>query len=369
MKIDLDTIDRESFMVHGHLVNGETVYLIQPIHIGATWTRENLHQRSVVVNAEGEIISASFKKFHNWDEKPELDPIPASLKGAQLMEKLDGSTLIFSRYKGKTIIRTRGAVDASTQPLNGHEIEVLKQKYPKFMEMLEHSVTTHCSYVFEWTSPLNRIVIDYGAVPEMYLIAIIYHDAYSYANQAHLNQVAVGYDLKRPRLFSYDSIDEMKSAVEAFKGVEGLCVYYNDGQSIRKVKGAEYLFLHRAKSDVSSVEKMIDLYFSASETVGHNLTYTEFFDYLTKAFDYEIATMARGHASNIADGMKEVAAIISGMTAFVVPVRSLTRKDAAAKILQAYGQTNRASFVFQLYDGKTLGTDALKKLLYQVLKA
>lgn len=369
MKIDLDTIDRESFMVHGHLLNGETVYLIQPIHIGATWTRENLHQRSVVINAEGEIISASFKKFHNWDEKPELDPIPTSLKGAQLMEKLDGSTLIFSRYKGKTIIRTRGTVDASTQPLNGHEIAGLLSKYPRFENLLLSLETSLLSYVFEWTSPLNRIVIDYGAESDIALIGIISHDDYSYDTQAELDTWATFMGLKRPRLFSYDSIDEMKSAVEAFKGVEGLCVYYNGGQSIRKVKGAEYLFLHRAKSDVSSIEKMIDLYFSASETVGHNLTYTEFFDYLTKAFDYEIATMARGHASNIADGMKEVAAIISGMTAFVVPVRSLPRKDAAAKILQAYGQTNRASFVFQLYDGKTLGTDALKKLLYQVLKA
>ena len=369
MKIDLDTIDRESFMVHGHLLNGETVYLIQPIHIGATWTRENLHQRSVVINAEGEIISASFKKFHNWDEKPELDPIPASLKGAQLMEKLDGSTLIFSRYKGKTIIRTRGTVDASTQPLNGHEIDVLKQKYAKFVTFLEATPTCPTSYLFEWTSPLNRIVINYGDEVEMTLIGAIDHRNYSYYSQEALDLIANMFAFKRPRLFSYDSIDEMKSAVEAFKGVEGLCVYYNGGQSIRKVKGAEYLFLHRAKSDVSSIEKMIDLYFSASETVGHNLTYTEFFDYLTKAFDYEIATMARGHASNIADGMKEVAAIISGMTAFVVPVRSLPRKDAAAKILQAYGQTNRASFVFQLYDGKTLGTDALKKLLYQVLKA
>lgn len=369
MKIDLDTIDRENFMVHGHLLNGETVYLIQPVHIGATWTHDNLCQRSVVVNADGEVISASFKKFHNWDEKPDLDPIPASLKGAQLMEKLDGSTLIFSRYKGKTIIRTRGTVDASTQPLNGHEIEVLRQKYGKFMAWFEMYESSPMSFLFEWTSPLNRIVIDYGVEPDMSLIGMILHSDYSYFNQFELNAYAKQFDLKRPRSFSYDSIDEMKAAVEAFKGVEGLCVYYRDGQSIRKVKGAEYLFLHRAKSDVSSVEKMIDLYFSASETVGHNLTYTEFFDYLTKAFDYEIATMARGHVSNIADGMKEVAAIITGMTAFVVPVRSLPRKDAAAKILQAYGQTNRASFVFQLYDGKTLGTDALKKLLYQVLKA
>jgi hypothetical protein len=350
-------------MVHEHDFFGEEIYLIQPRHIGATWTRENLHQRSVVINAEGEIISASFKKFHNWDEKPELDPIPSSLKGAQLMEKLDGSTLIFSRYKGKTIIRTRGTIDASTQPLNGHEIEVLKQKYPKFMEMLEHSVTTHCSYVFEWTSPLNRIVIDYGAVPEMYLIAIIYHDAYSYANQAHLNQVAVGYDLKRPRLFSYDSIDEMKSAVEAFKGVEGLCVYYNDGQSIRKVKAAHYLLCHRMKSEVSSVEKVIDLWFAQGRP-----TYQEFYKFIADTFDHELAVMCQGNISQVCDAWKGVQPILNGFATFVDKVKHLSRREAAEKILQAYGQTNRASFVFALLDGKVLNNDQLKKLLYQVIK-
>ena len=41
MKIDLDTVDRESFMVHEHSLNGEIVYLVQPKHIGAKWKNDN----------------------------------------------------------------------------------------------------------------------------------------------------------------------------------------------------------------------------------------------------------------------------------------------------------------------------------------
>lgn len=363
MKIDLNTIDRENFLIHGHLLNGETVFLIQPNHIGATWTENTLCQRSVVVNADGEVISASFKKFFNWDEKPDLDPIPSSLKGAQLMEKLDGSTLIFSRYKGQTIIRTRGTIDASVQPLNGHEIKVLCGMYPKFMAWFEMYESSPMSFIFEWTSPLNRIVIDYGDVPNMYLTGIVMHSDYSYFTQGELDGYANQFGFKRPRTFSYDSIEDMKHAVDLFKGVEGLCVYYNEGQSIRKVKGAEYLVKHRMKSELSNIEKVIDLWFIAGR-----LPYQEFFDYCEKSFDFEIANDARGFISNICDGMKEVEKIMSAMISFVDPLKTLPRKDAAQRIIQAYGTTGRSSMCFTLYDSKPLVVDQIKKLLYQVLK-
>jgi len=44
------------------------------------------------------------------------------------------------------------------------------------------------------------------------------------------------------------------------------------------------------------------------------------------------------------------------------------RKVQAQQILAAYGNTNRAAFVFTLLDGKSLSKDQLKKLLYQVTK-
>ena len=97
-------------------------------------------------------------------------------------------------------------------------------------------------------------------------------------------------------------------------------------------------------------------------------TYQEFFNYLSETFDFEIATMATGHVSRIADGMKEVQKIIDGMKVFVQPVLTMNRKDAAGKILQAYGTTGRSAMLFKMYDHKPLDSDSYKKLLYQVLK-
>jgi hypothetical protein len=316
----------------------------------------------------------------NWGEKPHLYPVPTNLAGAHLMEKIDGSTLIFSRWKGNTIIRTRGTVDARKQE-NGHEIDVLLAKYPEFVKMLESAQDLPFSYIFEWTSPTNQIVINYGFEPDMVLTGIVRHVDYSYEAQATLDSFAEVMGLRRPQTFSYDSIEEMKSSVEAFKGMEGLCVYFHDDQKILKVKGAQYLYLHRAKSEISSIEKVMDVYLGRFFETGKAPTYQEFFTYLETTFDHEIACMARGHVSNITDAMKEVVKILDGMKKFIAGLNTMTvngytvtlndkqmRKSAAQRIFQAYGDTGRTAMLFKLLDGKTLVADDYKKLLFQVLK-
>lgn len=380
MKIDLSTINRDQFMCHTHLVGNEMVMLVQPVHIGCEWDGLNDIFRSSVWDMEGNLISASFKKFVNWGEKPHIYPVPTNLAGAHLMEKVDGSTLIFSRWNGNTIIRTRGTVDARKQE-NGHEIDVLMEKYPKFVEFMELVNTSETSYIFEWTSPTNQIVINYGFEPDMVLTGAVNHSDYSYYTQKELDAVATLYGLRRPQTYSYDSIEEMKSSVEAFKGVEGVCVYFHDDQKILKVKGAQYLYLHRAKSEISSIEKVMDVYLGRFFETGAAPTYQEFFAYLEATFDHEIACMARGHVSNICDAMKEVERIVEGMKTFAagcgvtqIAGRTVTlnpkqsRAMAAQKILQAYGNTSRSSFVFKILDGKKFVADDYKKLLFQVLK-
>jgi len=380
MKIDLSSINREQFMVHEHQVGGHTVVLVQPVHIGCEWDGVNDIFRSSVWDKDGNLVSASYKKFVNWGEKPHIYPVPTNLAGAHLMEKVDGSTLIFSRWMRNTIIRTRGTVDARKQD-NGHEIDVLLAKYPKFARFMELVDTSNTSFIFEWTSPTNQIIINYGYEPDMVLTAIVKHSDYSYTTQHDLYLIAKTLELRRPRRFSYDSIDEMKASVEAFKGMEGICVYFHDDQKILKVKGAQYLYLHRAKSEISSIEKVMDVYLGRFFELGKAPTYQEFFDYLAATFDHEIATMAVGHSSRICDGMKEVEKIVEGMKNFAASCQvthiagrvvtlnpKQSRAQAAQKILQAYGQTSRSSFVFKLLDNKPFVADDYKKLLFQVLK-
>lgn len=368
MKIDLSKIDRENFMVHEHFIGSTPVYLVQPIHIGATWTKDNLIFRSSVWTADGEPVSLSWKKFANWGEKPEVFPTPNSLNDTEAMEKIDGSTLPVSTFMEPDgtrhlVIRTRGTVDATKQE-NGWEIEFLKQKYP--MAFQNPVVTSGiASVIFEWYSPSNKIVLDYGDEPILFLTGIINHRDYSYVSQDVLDIYAKEWGVLRPKRYRFDNIVEMHQAVKAFRGIEGVCLYYNNGQDISKIKGEHYLLCHRMKSEVSSLEKVIDLWFIQGQP-----SYQEFFAWVSDNIDYEVAVMARGHMSQICDGWKEVEKIIHGLNNFVTPLllNNVSRKDAATAIMQAYGSTGRSSMCFTILDRKPLSNDQKKKLLYQSLK-
>ena len=361
MKIKIDKIDRSQFMVHEHILNGEIVHLIQPQHIGTKWHQGNKHMRSVVVNYEGEVISASMPKFTNWGENPEHFPVPSSLKNCNVVEKLDGSTLIVSKYKGQYILRTRGTVDASKLD-NGFELEVFKSTILNKLE--DNNDTWGYSVIWEWLSPVNKIVLSYGDEPIWKLIGFIDHTDYSLATQDMLDLMAVKYGFLRPETYTFSDISDMLQIVDKWQDREGVCLYSKNGQTIHKIKAANYLIKHRFKSE-ATLENTLDLYFSYGKP-----SYQEFESKLTETFDYECFEMVRGYASQICDASKEVNKIVDGFKSFIdnqLKVLS-TRKEQAQKVISSYSESNRSSMIFSLLDGKTLTADQHKKLFWQVLK-
>ena len=363
MKIDLDKVDRTQFMVHHfHSLNGEIVHLIQPQHIGTKWTQDNKHMRSVVVNYDGEVISASFPKFTNYGENPEHFPVPNSLKHCTVVEKLDGSTLIVSKYNGQYILRTRGTVDASTMA-NGFELELFKSTI--LSKLQDNNDTWNYSVLFEWLSPRNVIVLRYSDEPMWKLIGFIDHTDYSLATQDMLDLMAKKYDLLRPEIYTFTDISDMLQIVDKWQDREGVCLYSKNGQTIHKIKASKYLLLHHLKSELSSLEKIMDVWLEQGMP-----DYNTFYNYIFTTFDFELAEQIKGTISRIVDGKKEVNKIVDGMNNFVNNrLRSLpSRKEQAQLVISSYGETNRAAFVFKLLDGKSFGKEEYKKLMFQVLK-
>lgn len=366
MKIDLNAIDQTQFMVHPHIVDGQTMFLVQPQHIGAKFTQANKHLRSSVWDSDGNLVSAGFPKFVNWGENPDNFPVPTSLKDTTIVEKVDGSLLIVSKWFNKLILRTRGTVDA-TKLDNGHELELFRQKYGKECEYLLDRYPTGSAYslLFEWVSPNQRIILNYGDQPEWYLVGAVNHDDYSLMKQSDLDYIASEYGFKRPTVYAFPTIADLMSGVEQWKGKEGVCVYSNGDQVIHKVKGLWYLALHRMKEALASFDKVVDVWYEQGEP-----PYQKFEEFITNQFDFELWQQIRGEASRICDASKDVVQIVDGMQKFVdEKLKPLpTRRDQAQLVLSSYGTTNRASFVFKLLDGKSLGQDDRKKLLYQCLK-
>ena len=383
MQISLDDINRDEFFVRPCTIAGEECFLVEPHGVGVVkWDRNNLIFRSSIWDKRGNPVSLSFPKFFNFDEDIDKDgnyipdkipyPKPKDLRGAEIFDKLDGSLLIISAFKGELIIRTRGTISAEATLSNGDEISFFKEKYPVAFKILEEMRLTSrkenvgASYLFEWYSPRNKIVLNYGDEPHLWLVGAINHDDYSLGTQHDLDTMATILDIPRPYRYQADTIESLRATVEALEGKEGVCIYYNKGQNILKMKSARYLALHYWKADVSTPEKLIDLWLELGKP-----TYQAFYDEIATKYDWEISEYCKGTLSKICDASKELARLVEGFHNFIEKnqLATMPRKQAADVVFGSYGkESNRAGYVFKLLDGKELDKNAVKKLIFQLLK-
>jgi hypothetical protein len=360
MKIDLQSIDQENFTISTGIFCNVPAVLVIPHHIGTKFNQQNKIFRSSIWSLNGELLSASFKKFVNWGENPENFPTPNSLKNTTIVEKIDGSTVVIDYVNDVLSMRTRGTFSINTME-NASDFEVCIGKYCKIKDWLQ----SHPNYslICEITTPNLRIVIRYGDEPDFWLIGAINKDDYSLMTQTELDQLASELGLKRPEKYTFSTISDLLENVDKWIGKEGVCLYSSDNQEIWKIKATDYLIKHRLKDEFGNIEKIVDFFISEGCP-----DYAVFSERIASVTDWETFQEVRGDVSKIIDAWKNVNNIVDYMKIFVQPLKSLPRKDAALKILSSYGETNRSSFCFTILSGKELGPDQFKKLLWQSLK-
>lgn len=322
------------------------------------WTKDNLIFRSSIWNSQGELISCGFKKFFNFTEQPDLYPSILSSENIIFVEKCDGSLLSISKYKGQLIHRTRGTFDASKME-NGFEIEILKQKYPKAFDFGDEQ-TSRYSFIYEWVTPNNRIILDYKEL-DIYLIGIIDHEDYSMSQQLELNMIAVCLGVKRPKTYYFKSLNEATEEIKNWKDKEGVCAYFNRDQNIVKIKGEHYLKLHYMMSKLASVKRVLEVWFEIGKP-----PHQKFFDYIATNFDYEIA---RYHKANIFKVCETYDYFINEhLRAHNIVkekrLKEMSRKEAASIINSIKDETSMfKSLCFLSLDGKDASDIQIKKIM------
>jgi hypothetical protein len=360
MKINFEDYDLTEFAIKEGVFGGIWSKLITPIHIGTKFTQKNKIFRSSIWSTDGELLSGGLKKFVNFSENPSEFPVPLSIDNCAFVEKIDGSLVPIDYINGQISMRTRGTL-SYTSLENAPDFEYCLAQHPSIIEWLK--TNPHCTVLCELTTPNLKIVLNYGQTPQFWLVGVVNKNDYSLMPQNELDKLGVKLGLHRPESCSFASIEQLLTEVSKWVGREGICLYSKNGQEIHKIKAEAYLRLHRMKSELASIEKVIDVWISQGYP-----SYTDFYNYIQTTFDYELAEYCKGNISNICDGYKEVKQIIAHMEAFVEPLKVLSRKDAAMKIIGAYGETNRKAFCFNLLDSKKLDGEAIKKLMFQVLK-
>ncbi len=223
---------------------GEEYYWIWPRMEGVKWTQENIIFRSSIWRKKDlTLVSGGFKKFFNWHQEPNIDPPVTRLNNhVEVIEKIDGSCLIASKINGQLLLRTRRA--QATRHENYEELEQLALDNPKAFDndMINGE---DVSLLYEWTTPSNEIVLKYPK-PGLTLIGAVYHSDYTYAPQWQLDAWAKEWNLPRPKVYTFKDLETLGTEVTAWEGKEGVCIYYGNGQRIRKWKSDWYNKVHNA---------------------------------------------------------------------------------------------------------------------------
>mgnify|MGYP000023387693 FL=1 len=200
------------------------------------WDEITLQCRGLVTDNEGNVIAYPFKKFFNIEENRHRPT-----ENFEVYEKMDGSLGILFFYEGKWVVATRGSF---TSPQAVKAREMLDTKYN--LESIPKGYAT----LFEIIYPENRIVVDYG--DEEKLVVLGMTNRFNGKELDYESVVNMHSESGIPVVKRYDGIrdySDLKSKVE--QNAEGFVVKFSNGDRM-KIKGEEYLRLHKIMTNVST---------------------------------------------------------------------------------------------------------------------
>jgi len=352
---------REAFNFKDCVIAGDECWLITPKDMSVQWDESNFRFRSTILRkSDNFVVSQGFGKFTNFGEQPNFQPWDNSWD-FKAVHKLDGSLLIVSKYKGNLVVRTRGTVDARALP-NGHEIDGLIQRYPNVFD--NDFLNDGFSILLEWTTPSNIIVLREHNVPTLTLVGMIFNASAQYQSQSNLDAIAKIFEVGRPMCYSYDSVEECILDVDAWVGKEGVVLYSPDGQTLKKIKAAEYCMLHKVATGIKSVKNVMELFLASPRfTVAE-----DFYNYVVTTVDYEVAERVKDEIKSVVAAYNIFLKKSQSVVEFVAEIRCYdTRREQATEVLRRYNDW-RCAFAFNLLDRKTIDTKIETKAIFQELE-
>ena len=199
------------------------------------WDEVTMMCRGLVTDTEGNIMARPFKKFFNMEEGKHTPT-----EEFDVYEKMDGSLIIVFWYDGGWVVASRGSF-ISEQAIGASKI---------FFEELDHNFSIGITYLFEFTAPWNRIVVDYGEKPNLTLLGAIRTDDETEATWEQLKMIGDGANCDVVK--KYNGISDystLKGMID--DNAEGFVIRFSNGDRM-KIKGVEYLRLHKIMTEVST---------------------------------------------------------------------------------------------------------------------
>jgi RNA ligase len=201
----------------------------------------------------GEIIKVyrHLHKFFNINQvkKTQYDAIKDT-PITNIYEKVDGSMITFINIKGEFIPKTKKSFDFPG--LIGVR-ELMDKSLINFLSKCE---ALNLVPIFEYTSPSNRIVLNYKE-SSLTLLQLRDNISGKYFD-IHKNELVKEHNIKTPKKF-IKTLDELLQDKSTKEDIEGYIVCFEDGTFI-KIKTDWYLKLHNiATNDIYDIPNIITL--------------------------------------------------------------------------------------------------------------
>ena len=244
MKYDLDILN--NYIERGYVVKQDHPTLPLSIYnysrtcqYEGRWDDITLNMRGMILDNEGNVVARSFPKFFNMEEMKEIPNEPF-----QVYEKMDGSLGIVFHYNGEWHLASKGSF-ISEQAIKGRE---MLQKYLDNPSCDFHPAYT---YLFEIIYNDNRIVVNYDFEDVVLLARIPTHKEGIVENEVQ----GPGFQSSFRVVKRYDGIKDYKELKNMVKdNQEGFVVRFFPSNIRMKIKGEEYVRLHRIMTGLSNVD-------------------------------------------------------------------------------------------------------------------
>ena len=358
--------DTEQFTFKEGIIGGDECILIGPNDIKCKWTEDTLQFRSMIIRkSDHKVINRGFSKFFNFSEQPDLNKFPDGPFTA--IEKKDGSLICWGIHNEEIIHRTRATFNLEGMA-NGHELEFLKSKYPLLQVAIKWN--PQYSILTEWETPTNFIVIHDVKEPTLTLVGVINNETGILCSQDELDERAIAWGLPRPTKYHYESISDLIKDVELWEGKEGVVIYSDDGQKLRKIKSEWYRVLHSMFSGMKTIGNVLDIYLQSPRYSDPK----DFYNYLEKTMDHEIAEICKDHIEDICRAYQGYCSAMVLMRTHVHNWKKLeTRRDQALAIVDfserfCFANPWVKPLAFILLDDKEVDDKLLRKILENLIE-
>ncbi len=216
--------------------------------------------RGIIFDKDGNIISRPFHKFMNLNEGIDHAFDAFDWTDFTVFDKLDGSMLRPVNFYGDIRWCTKAGI-TNLSP----DVEAFVARNPIYAEFAQEMLNRELTPIFEYLAPKYRIVVNYGPVEKLVLLAIRDNISGAYLD---IHKLCPDEEIPKVAQWEVESVETLLKTVTDLQNAEGVIIKFKDGRWI-KVKSLQYVDLHKSR-DAMERERFV-IYMTLKENLDDML--------------------------------------------------------------------------------------------------